>query len=475
MNEQIDGLMRQTPDKILLTERKLTGAPGWVFKIGGDSTPPFLVLDNDQNLGDGELYIFSPTGFCSYTERKKFPSILTTSSEISIGRQDGIVPIPKNGGNKDSEDLYISNRHMRIKPIKGGIDVIDQSRNGTFCRPIEGIEESILGKLLNKEAIFADPRVSSLCLKLGNAKVKLTRDGQKVRVEMNDVLLDHLVIGKKPDFITLGRTTKNEDLTISRNHCSLILMPDGNLYIFDHSTNGTRVVSYESIDASIMETDGCQPKVIKKNVRHKEQQIDGDSHSVGGDYYLFGEDVVKNPELIEKGGNAVVLMDTATLAKGWDSRNTREFARVFLKNYYEKINAGLDPEKAAKDAYDTTYYNYKGDKAHATFTFVTVVNGLAYSLWIGNTEAVVVRDNRIVRKLASSEGMVGEVYTDQSGQKISPTILVAAGIDQIRTNSFQLLPGDRIYVFTDGVAKLDINDPKSSILENDDVVLVKIN
>jgi hypothetical protein len=73
------------------------------------------------------------------------------------------------------------------------------------------------------------------------------------------------------------------------------------------------------------------PQLILTKVHHLEQQIPGDPNSVGGDYYLFGSQVEKNPYLLEKGGNAVVVMDTASeqTAGETPATTTRPFAQMF--------------------------------------------------------------------------------------------------------------------------------------------------
>jgi hypothetical protein len=175
-------------------------------------------------------------------------------------------------------------------------------------------------------------------------------------------------------------------------------------------------------------------------------------------------------------------MDTASRQTGGETpkTTTRPFAQMFLKEYYLQIAQGKDPETAMKEAYENTYNSNNvrgrtlGERTEATFTFVTVVGDTAYCLWVGNTEAVVVRKGEGVEKLASKKGMVYESYYDKSlNSWVSPTVLVASGRYE-KTKLVKLLPGDKIYVYTDGVKQLNPRDPKKSLLGQDDVVIVEL-
>jgi hypothetical protein len=170
-------------------------------------------------------------------------------------------------------------------------------------------------------------------------------------------------------------------------------------------------------------------------------------------------------------------MDTATGQTGRETpaTTTKPFAQNFLVEYYGQIAQGKNPQEAMETAYETTYqYLNLGRRTEATFTCVTVVDNMAYCLWIGNTEAVVVREGKIVEKLASKEGMVYESYYDKSlNIWVSPTVLVASGRFEIK-KSFELLPGDKIYVYTDGVRELNPKNPRKSSLGKDDVVILEL-
>jgi len=292
-------------------------------------------------------------------------------------------------------------------------------------------------------------------------------------------------------FILRRKNINPTDLTISLLHLSIIFDPTTErYYLFDHSTNGTIVEFAErqnqSQESPVREEGKVEnvrtPQWILKEVGNREQQIPGDDNSVGGDYYLFGSQVEKNPYLLKKGGDAVVVMDTATVQTGGEKpkTTTKPFAQKFLEEYYRQIAQGKDPEKAMKEAYENTYNSNNvrgrtlGERTEATFTFVTVVGDTAYCLWVGNTEAVLVRKGEVVEKIASKKGMVYESYYDNSlNMWVSPTVLVASGRYE-KTGLVKLSPGDEIYVYTDGVKQLNPRYPKKSLLGQDDAVIVKL-
>jgi len=289
-----------------------------------------------------------------------------------------------------------------------------------------------------------------------------------------------------PQSLTLGRDDiDRSNRQISRYHFSIVFY-GGRYYLFDHSANGTIVEFAErqnqSQEPPVREEGKVEnvrtPQLILKRVGHPEQQIPDDDNSVGGDYYLFGEKVVsaERKELLEKGGNAVVLMDTATRQTAGQTpiTTTRPFAQKFLIEYYKQIDNGKNPQKAMESAYGKTY-SHLGEETEATFTFVTVVGDTAYCLWVGNTEAVAVGKDGSVHPLASSKEMVGERYYDhKTGTWVSPTILVSSGLEEKKESSSKLSPGDKIYVYTDGVQTLNPINPRKSSLKSDDAVIVEL-
>jgi len=459
---------------------------GLVIRIGNPhTTPPMLVMS------DGVSYC--PTGFYQWHENLRW---LTKSGKFvrthTVGRES-YSPSTKAG----EIDPIISRTHLEIEPGKGGqITVRNMGRNGTDVAEVPMIttEKSVS---LKNGAVALDARIERrITLTVGqNNKVELIIGPSGVKKIIGDKVVSLSEIDpqkKDPQSLTLGRDDINlNDKTVSRLHLSIIFDPTTKrYYLFDHSTNGTIVEFAERQNQPQKppvreeregETEVRTPRLILKKVGHPEQQIPDDSNSVGGDYYLFGSQLV-SPDLLEKGGNAVVVMDTASIQTGGETpaTTTKPFAYIFLREYYNQIAQGKDPETAMEEAYKNTYNSNNvggrtlGKRTEATFTFVTVVGDTAYCLWVGNTEAVVVRKGGSVHKLASSKEMVGQSYYDyETGQWVSPTVLVASGPYQ-RTGLVKLLRGDQIFIYTDGVNELDPKNPKASSLTGDDVVMVKL-
>ena len=479
------------------TEHTFSGKiKGLVIGIGNpDTTPPMLVMGNT---------IYCPTGFGYMDQETGKQTYFIKAGEV--GRANHF-PLTKKGG----VDKTISREHLIIKKEKNGqITVRNMGQNGTSVVEVPMITEmeGVIFNLKRGALTFDASEETTITLTVGkNNKVelKIGPDGVK-RIIGNKlvVLLERNLLNKalsllrmnpqenNPQSLILGRDHINpNDQTISRLHLSIIWDPKTKIYyLFDHSTNGTTVELAErqnqSQESPVREEGKVEnvrtPQWILKEVGHQEQQIPGDPNSVGGDYYLFGRQVVSevfegNKEyLLKKGGDAAVLMDTATVQTGGETpkTTTRPFAQKFLEEYYGQIAQGKNPQEAMETAYKITYqYLNLGKRTDATFTCVTVVGDIAYCLWVGNTEAVVVRKDGSVHKLASSEGMVGENYYDKRLNRwFSPTVLVASG--RYETKSVELLPGDKIYVYTDGVNELNPKIPKSSSLKSDDAVIVEL-
>jgi len=479
---------------------------GLVIGIGNpDTTPPMLFMSNGVS--------YCPTGF-SYWESDRLKNVGNFVQAPTFGRKS-YSPLPKKG----EIDPFISGEHLTIKRGENGqITVRNIGRNGTFVAKVPIITEMEGGtfNLSNGAMALGASRERRITLTVGqNNKVELIigpngvkKIGNKVVVllEKNNLNLkgNHLLnkvlsrLIKNPQEnnlkrLILGRNDINSnDEKISRLHLSIIWDPINNrYYLFDHSTNGTTVEIAETQNQPQKppvreeregETKVITPRLVFEKVGHPEQKIPDDPNSVGGDYYLFGSQVEKRSDLLEKGGDAVVVMDTASRQTGGETpaTTTKPFAQKFLEEYYNQIDQGKDPKTAMEEAYRNTYNSNNvggrtlGERTEATFTFVTVVGNTAYCLWIGNTEAVVVKEDGSVYKLASSEGMVYKSYYDkETRQWVSPTVLVASGEYQ-RTGLVELSSGDNIFIYTDGVRKLDTKNPGNSSLGGDDVVIVRL-
>jgi len=459
------------------TEHTFSGEiKGLVIGIGNpDTTPPMLVMGNT---------IYCPTGFGYMDQETGKQTYFIKAGKVGRAKH---FPLTKNG----RVDQTISRQHLIIENEENGqITVRNMGQNGTSVAEVPMIKEMEGGifNLKRGAVAFDASEERRITLTVGqNNKVELIIDpdgvkiGDKYVIERKSLIdplnkaLSFLGMQKIQKFFILRRKNINPtDLTISLLHLSIIFDPTTErYYLFDHSTNGTIVELVENVKT---------PQLILKRVGHREQQILGDDNSVGGDYYLFGSQVEKNPYLLKKGGDAVVVMDTASRQTGGETpkTTTRPFAQMFLKEYYLQIAQSKDPETAMKEAYENTYNSNNvrgrtlGKRTEATFTFVTVVGDTAYCLWVGNTEAVVVRKDGSVHKLASSEGMVYESYYDKRlNSLVSPTVLVASGRHE-KTGLAKLLPGDKIYVYTDGVKEINPINPKKSLLGQDDAVIVEL-
>jgi hypothetical protein len=476
--------------------------PGLVIGIGDpEKTPPMLVMGN---------IIYCPTGFGYMNQNIGKQNYFIKAGEV--GRANHF-PLTKEG----EVDQTISRQHLIIKnDEKGQITVKNMGQNGTSVTEVPMIKEMEEGRFYLKRGAVAfdasgERRISltvgrnnKVELIIGPDGVKGIR-GNKVVVPLARDLLNKALSllrmnpqESNPRILILGRNDINpKDETISRLHLSIIWDPKTKIsYLFDHSIKGTIVEFAErqnqSQEPSVREEWKVEnvrtPQWILKKVGNPEQQIPRDDNSVGGDYYLFGRQVVSNfseikfskeekEYLLRKGGDIAVLMDTATGQTGRETpeTTTKPFAQKFVEEYYGQIAKGKNPQEAMKEAYETTYqYLNLGKKTEATFTCVTVVDNMAYCLWIGNTEAVVVRKGEVFEKIASKEGMVYESYYDKRlNSWVSPTVLVASGRYE-KTRLVQLLPGDKIYVYTDGVKQLNPKNPKKSLLGQDDVVIVEL-
>ncbi len=462
-------------------EITLTTNHGVAIEIGME-IPPFLVLRDPKNKKN--LYYFSPNGWRNKTSRL---SPFIESSKLLLGREDGYVPIP----NTETLGVYstISRNHGEVSLERDGrITLVDTSTNGTKYRQINKINQNWQNSVLMREAVFIDPNVAKITLNLGQTKqlVELVRESRGVIVRVNGKEYRELSPSKKPTFLTLGRENFRPDNTISRSHLSIILMPAGEVYVFDHSTNGTKIdwvnIAHQTYESGKIEPNFYIPEVILSRIAHREQQIKNDRHSAGGDYYLFGSDVVRDYELLRKGGNVAVLMDTATIQQNAYARpenTTKPFACFFLKRYYDYISQGNSPDTAMSNAYNDALNEnlgqFKGYQVDATFTAIAIIENKAYCLWIGNTEAVIVNKGNVRQELATKKAMEGEKYYDRKlNAWISPTYLISSGKNRARMSSAVLLPGDIIYLYTDGLENLNPKDPKKSLSNYDDVVLIGI-
>lgn len=478
------------------TEHTFSGRiPGLVIGIGNpDTTPPMLVMGNT---------IYCPTGFGYGDQKTGNETYFIKAGKVGRAKH---FPLTKNG----RVDQTISRQHLTIENEENGqITVRNMGQNGTSVAEVSMIKEMEGGIFnLKRGAVAFDAnKETKIILTVGqNNEVELIIGpdgviiGNEAVVFLKRNLLNKVLSllrmnpqENNPQSLILGRDDINsEDKTISRLHLSIIWDPKTKIYyLFDHSTNGTIVEFAErqnqSQESPVREEGKLEnvrtPQSILERVGHPEQQIPDDPNSVGGDYYLFGRQVVSevfegNKEyLLKKGGDAAVLMDTATVQTGGETpkTTTRPFAQKFLEEYYGQIAQGKNPQEAMETAYEITYqYLNLGQRTEATFTFVTVVGDTAYCLWVGNTEAVVVRKGKVVKRLASKEGMVDESYYDKSlNMWVSPTALVSSGRYE-KTGLVKLLPGDEIYVYTDGVKELNPRDPKKSLLGQDDAVIVKL-
>lgn len=483
------------------TEHTFSGEiKGLVIGIGNpDTTPPMLVMGNT---------IYCPTGFGYMDQETGKQTYFIKAGKVGRAKH---FPLTKNG----RVDQTISRQHLIIENEENGqITVRNMGQNGTSVAEVPMIKEMEGGifNLKRGAVAFDASEERRITLTVGqNNKVELIIDPDGVKIGDNKYVIERkslidplnkalsfLGMQKIQKFFILRRKNINPtDLTISLLHLSIIFDPTTErYYLFDHSTNGTTVELAErqnqSQESPVREEGKVEnvrtPQWILKEVGHQEQQIPGDPNSVGGDYYLFGRQVVSevfegNKEyLLKKGGDAAVLMDTATVQTGGETpkTTTKPFAQKFLEEYYRQIAQGKDPEKAMKEAYENTYNSNNvrgrtlGERTEATFTFVTVVGDTAYCLWVGNTEAVLVRKGEVVEKIASKKGMVYESYYDNSlNMWVSPTVLVASGRYE-KTGLVKLSPGDEIYVYTDGVKQLNPRYPKKSLLGQDDAVIVKL-
>jgi hypothetical protein len=487
------------PDRLSLpfsnTEHTFVGnIAGLVIGIGNpNTTPPMLVIPYDNHN-----IIYCPTGF-SYWDGRWLRNVGNLVQASTFGRES-YSPL----NNAGQIDPFISGKHLTITKEKNGqITVRNMGRNGTSVAEVPMITEMEGGRFyLKRGAVALDARREmTITLRIGgNNEIKLIigpKGVKEIRDRDNQVVSRLKIKPRKkgPRSLTLGRGDINpNDKTISPPYFSIVYY-NSRYYLFDHSDTGTTVefaeiqpqppVREERKEKTKVRT----PQLILKRVHHREQQIPGDRNSVGGDYYLFGSQVVNDPYLLEKGGNAVVVMDTASIQSGTETpaTTTKPFAQKFLNEYYLQIADGKDPETAMEKAYIKTHKSNEvggrtlGQRTEATFTFVTVVGDTAYCLWVGNTEAVVVRNGEVVDKLATSEGMGGEPYYDpELNTWVSPTRLVESRLYRTSTlelSKLKLLPGDRVYVYvyTDGVWQLNPKKPKfSSLKPDDDAVLVRV-
>lgn len=452
-------------------EVRLDGSKPWIVKIGNPQEPVLVAIFRDGN----QICAFSPHGFTEAGQVIAENVLSRKSLAIGRGKLNPLGP----GGQIDN---MISREHCSVKLLQDGNLVLrDTSSNGTGLAGAIDLDKDISEVDLNQTIALVDSgRASEIKLSLGKSHTLSisSKDGQLVIKEGEKVVG---VLSRKKDGIsvlTLGRQSiAPEDKSISRKHVSLILTPDGKLMIFDHSMNGTKIVKERQKPFEDQEKSHYQPRVLINRPFHLNQQIPNDYHSVGGDYYLFGENVTKSDDLLKKGGNAVVLMDTATIQSRGETpaTTTALFAKGFLEEYYRNITNGQDPETAAKNAF-REMYDRLGKRTEATFTFVTVVDDTAYVLWIGNTEAVIINNNGEINKLADGGDMVGKRYYDEErGAWVSPTILVNSGPEETRFRSFKLGKSDRIIIYTDGVGKIEpISPERSQLKKGDDAVLIEL-
>jgi len=96
-------------------------------------------------------------------------------------------------------------------------------------------------------------------------------------------------------------------------------------------------------------------RMVTGGMRHEQQQIKGDPHSIGGDYYYSWLDEFESlpTETLQTLGKVHLVMDTATGA-GYEPK-TAAFAKRFLVRYYSNSYQGLPIQERAKQAFfDTT-------------------------------------------------------------------------------------------------------------------------
>lgn len=319
------------------------------------------------------------------------------------------------------------------------------------------------------------------------------------------------------EILTLGREelkggTDKTDQYISRSHLSIIHYQAENptndrqssFLILDHSTNGTRI-TLERKRQGIVNNDqerenspSSDHPVHVRHASHRQQQIKGDQNSFGGDYYLTGKQFLSSKilsekeindifgfqqlfpiyqelrrsaqNLLSKGGNPVVLMDTVTNVLTSDgkefgnSQQTKKYAFLFLLNYYEAIKEGCDPEEACKLAYGRT--NRKG--VFATFNFSLILQDrqdgedLLITLFVGNTRTYVFGGENIKIQFGNLEVKAGGTP-------------VVCQYEKPFCRKMGLSGSDKVFVATDGVMRINPNNPKESIIiKSDDALLIEL-
>jgi hypothetical protein len=209
---------------------------------------------------------------------------------------------------------------------------------------------------------------------------------------------------------------------------------------------------------------------VLSSVGHKEQQIEEDPHSVGGDYYLTYADVQPSEEIIRQRGQVYLVMDTATI--GGRAEQTKKFAQFFLSHYYNQVEQFSDSQTQARMAFDKAKSEI--GLIDSTFTYVIKKEGRVYSGGVGNSPAVLVRADGSSEYLVDPTGQARPAFRDtqtdavyyldaiSDAQRtqfendpgrykgISDTKLIASG-EPLRQRELDLAPDDLVILHTDGI------------------------
>lgn len=216
--------------------------------------------------------------------------------------------------------------------------------------------------------------------------------------------------------------------TISREHAIICCDKQG-FWVVDKSTSGT---GYRDLSPSVISQFHTAFREGQKRFQkfgfaevvarphHMEQQIQGDSHSYGGDYYLTHQDFYEpraaiRQELIGKRGELYILMDTATISG--ESLKTRQFAQAFM-NYYYNNGDFTNPRQMATYAYQ--HARKTVGEIPSTFNYVVKTPTAVYADGVGNGTVVLIHNNGQSEYLYNPEGKTeAPLYLDTNDNVLS--------------------------------------------------------
>jgi hypothetical protein len=185
---------------------------------------------------------------------------------------------------------------------------------------------------------------------------------------------------------------------------------------------------------------------------HPEQQIEGDPHSIGGDYLLTSNDSPGAKELISERGELYIVMDTATTQSDGStseaSKKTKKFAEAFMNFYYSKDGQFSDPQSQARAAYQEAVASV-GSSIESTISYVIKKGTKVFAGGVGNSPVALIGKDNDKKMLVDP---TGQSYIDENGN--SPTVLIGSG-ETLRQNESDISPGEYLVMHTDGFKPTD--------------------